>query len=98
MPGLVHLPPRPSTAVGQFLRVLMVNDLYKLDNYPRVATAFAEQRAGSASLGCSVITTVNGDLLSPCTLTALDGGRSMMTALNKLCIDYVCIGASSRPV
>jgi len=34
----------------------------------------------------------NGDFLSPCTLTALDGGRAMTSVLNEVSIDFVCLG------
>ena len=30
---------RPATAHGKFLRIITVNDVYKLENYPNVATA-----------------------------------------------------------
>eukprot|EP00931_Biecheleriopsis_adriatica_P029141 TRINITY_DN17344_c0_g1_i3.p1 TRINITY_DN17344_c0_g1~~TRINITY_DN17344_c0_g1_i3.p1 ORF type:complete len:405 (+),score=75.67 TRINITY_DN17344_c0_g1_i3:32-1246(+) len=84
--------PRPQTASGQFLRVVTVNDSYKLDNYPHLASAVAAQRAAASDLGCEVLATLNGDFLSPSTLTALDGGRRLMEGLNYAGIDYVCLG------
>ena len=86
------LKPRPRTAVGKFLRILTVNDCYKLDNYPRVATAVNMARAEAESLGCVVSSHLNGDFLSPCSLTAVDGGRGMTEGLNLAKIDYVCLG------
>ena len=86
------LGPRPRTAVGPFLRVLTINDVYKLDNYPRVATAVRAARADAAALGCVVTAHLNGDFLSPCILSAIDGGRAMTEALNHAGIDYVLLG------
>lgn len=88
------MPSPPPEACGAFLRVVSINDVYKLDNYPRVATAVAAARAsvavhpgGGVALAC-----LNGDFLSPCTVTALDGGKAMADALNYALIDYACLG------
>jgi len=35
---------------------------------------------------------LNGDFLSPCTLTAIDGGRAMTEALSHAKVDYVMLG------
>jgi len=86
------LPPRPRTASGTFLRILTVNDIYMLDNYPNVCAAKKAALAEAASLDCKVISTLPGDFLSPCTLTAIDGGRGMTEALNQAMFDYVILG------
>ena len=83
---------RPATAHGTFLRIITVNDVYKLENYPNVATAVFAARAASKLLDGVVISTLPGDFLSPCTLTSLDGGRAMMKALNIAQIDFACLG------
>ena len=84
--------PRPRSAVGKFLRVITVNDVYVLDHYPRLATCVNLAKAEAESLGCVVSTHLNGDFLSPCSLTAIDGGRGMTDGLNHAKIDYVCLG------
>jgi len=84
--------PRPKSAVGPFLRVVSINDVYKLDNYPRVATAIAAAKADAKDLDCVVTSHLNGDFLSPCVLSALDGGKAMTEVLNLAGIDYVGIG------
>lgn len=84
--------PRPRTAVGKFLRVITINDVYKLDHYPRVATAVNMAKAEAAALDCVVTAHLNGDFLSPCTLTAIDGGHGMTEGLGHAKVDYVCIG------
>lgn len=88
----IGLLPRPRGAVGTFLRMLSVNDCYKLDHYPHVATAVDMAKAEAATLDCVVTSHLNGDFLSPCSLTAIDGGRGMTEGLNQAKIDYVCLG------
>lgn len=84
--------PRPPTASGRFLRIVTVNDVYKLDNYAHLASAIAECKAAADDLGCEVIATLSGDFLSPCTLTSLDGGVTMVQALNVAGVDIVSLG------
>ena len=91
-PAATALLPRPRAAVGKFLRILTINDVYKLDHYPRVATAVDLARAEAEALNCVVSVHLNGDFLSPCTLTAIDGGRGMTEGLNQAGVDYVCLG------
>lgn len=86
------LPPRPCAAAGTFLRIITVNDVYKLDNYARVASAIKEARAEASDIGCTVISTLNGDFLSPSVFTILDGGITMSDALNGVGFDYICLG------
>ena len=69
---------RPASARGTFLRIISVNDVYKLGNYPRVATAVKAARAAAKDMDFVCISTLPGDFLSPCALTSLDGGRAMM--------------------
>ena len=83
---------RPPDAVGAFLRMIMINDVYILDNYPKVAAAVVSARKLSESQNCVVTSHLNGDFLSPCIHTALDGGTTMMQALNYAQLDYACLG------
>lgn len=83
---------RPPQAAGTFLRVVTVNDVYKLDNYPHVASAIQEFKAAQGREDCVCISTLPGDFLSPCTLTNLDGGVAMLRALNEVGFDYVMYG------
>lgn len=86
------LPPRPVDAVGFFLRAITINDVYKLDNYARVATAVNQARAVASSMKCVVTSHCNGDFISPCILTAVDGGIAMVQGLNRANIQYACLG------
>jgi hypothetical protein len=60
---------RPATAEGTFVRIITVNDVYKLDNFPRLATAIKEMKAAAAANGCVVKSVINGDFVGPCILT-----------------------------
>jgi len=84
--------PRPPGAVGTFLRVVTINDCYTLDFYPHVATAIQIAKEAAPQLDCVISSHLNGDFLSPCTLTAIDGGKGMMQALNVMGVDYICLG------
>jgi len=86
-----RFPPRTGGAQGAFLRVLSVNDVYTLDILPRLATAIAQAKA-TAPKGCTVIAVLNGDFLSPCIYTALDGGATMAQAIHAVGFDYCCLG------
>ena len=82
----------PGAAHGTFLRILTINDVYSLDHYPSLVTAINQNRAAAAALDCTFISTLNGDFLSPCILTSLDGGKGMMDAVSKSGLDYLCLG------
>jgi len=72
--------------------LLSINDVYTLDNYARFATAVAEAKKMSKSLQCMVTSHMCGDFLGPCLYTSLDGGMTMMEALNYAQLDYVSLG------
>ncbi len=82
--------PRPPAAAGTFLRIISINDVYKLDNYSRLAAAVHAARDKASKLDCKVVCALNGDFIMPCTLTALDGGRAMVEGLNAAGVDFVC--------
>lgn len=87
-----RIPPRPAGARGHFLRVVSINDVYKLANYPHVRGCIDALKGAAPRLGCTVVSCINGDFLSPCIHSALDGGRTMMEALNAAGIEYACLG------
>ena len=82
--------PRPRDAVGPYLRILSVNDIYEISNYPYIGSIIAELKQTSA--GAVVISSLNGDFLSPCIFTSLDGGKTIVDVLNTVGIDYLCLG------
>ena len=70
------------------LRVIMVNDVYGMDNLPCLATAIREK----SSEGVQTIVVLPGDFVSPSLLSGLDYGRGMIECLNAIGVNYVCFG------
>ena len=83
---------RPESAHGTFLRIIMCNDVYELQNYPHFASCVIKAREESERLDCKVISTLNGDFVGPCLMTSLDGGKTMVEALSHAQVDYACFG------
>lgn len=82
--------PRPRTAVGTYLRILSINDVYDIINYPYVETVIQSLKE-TAENGV-VVACLSGDFLSPCLITSLDGGKAMLDVLKVVNIDYICLG------
>jgi 5'-nucleotidase len=70
------------------LRIIAVNDVYKLDNFSRLRTLIQKQSIGFDN----VVTTLAGDFLAPSLLSSIDHGRGMVSVMNALPIDMVCFG------
>ena len=76
-----------------------MNDVYELENLPRLRTLIETQaleQAGSADV-CDeppgmFISVLCGDFVSPSILSGIDAGRGMVRALNMLPITHVCFG------
>jgi 2',3'-cyclic-nucleotide 2'-phosphodiesterase (5'-nucleotidase family) len=83
---------RPFSAEGTFWRIITINDVYKLPNYTRVASAVKAAKAAAAELDCVVTSHLSGDFMSPSTHTALDGGCTLIQALNHGKIDICSLG------
>jgi 2',3'-cyclic-nucleotide 2'-phosphodiesterase (5'-nucleotidase family) len=82
--------PRPRDAEDTYLRIVSINDVYDIKNYPYIKTII--QYLNQSSEDAVVVSSLSGDFLSPCLLTSLDGGKSMLEALNIVNIDYICFG------
>ena len=76
----------PPPSGGCTLRIFHVNDVYELDNLPRLKRAIETLRTGND------VALLAGDFVSPSLLSSLDFGRSMVDCMNMAGIDYVCIG------
>ena len=78
----------PDAAPGTKLRIIHVNDVYQLANFPKLKTCIEEQ-----SRNCqNVIVTLSGDFLAPSLLSALDQGAGMVQILNATGVTHVCFG------
>jgi len=71
-------------------RILAINDVYELENFPRVKTLVDQHKAEWPAE--NVVATLAGDFVAPSLLSSLDGGAGMIKVLNALPIDYVCFG------
>ncbi|HEY5240013.1 MAG TPA: metallophosphoesterase, partial [Polyangiaceae bacterium] len=75
---------------GPALRIVQVNDVYTLENLPRLATLLrhhAETNPADAFLSVMA-----GDFLAPSILSSLDAGRGMVECLNALGMSHVVLG------
>lgn len=72
------------------LRIVAVNDVYSLENLPKLRTLVEQARADRTV--DRVVVTVAGDFLSPSILSSLDAGRGMVDCLNEVGVDFVTFG------
>jgi hypothetical protein len=71
------------------LRIICVNDVYELENLPRLATASRVE----ALIDGVTIGVLAGDFLAPSLLSSLDKGVGMIATLNATkALDFVCLG------
>src|SRR6476646_1971235 len=71
------------------LRILSINDVYTLENLPRLASLL---RAHTLPAPDVTISVVAGELVGPSMLSSLDAGRGMVACLNALGIMYARLG------
>ncbi|MBK8592976.1 MAG: bifunctional metallophosphatase/5'-nucleotidase [Sandaracinaceae bacterium] len=79
----------PTTRVRR-LRVVAVNDVYVLDELPRLASLV--QGARTRDPADCLLVTVAGDFLAPSLLSSLDEGRGIVDCLNALGVTHVTLG------
>ncbi len=80
---------RPATTTLR-LRVVGVNDVYSLEELPRLASLI--QAARTIDAPDRLLVTVAGDFLAPSLLSSLDAGRGMVDCLNALGVTHVTLG------
>ena len=84
----------PASSRPLHLRILHINDVYKLDNFPSLKTLIDEQSCPSENDdspdGLCVI--LGGDFLGPSLLSSIDAGASMVDCMNAVGITHVCFG------
>jgi 2',3'-cyclic-nucleotide 2'-phosphodiesterase (5'-nucleotidase family) len=82
--------PPVSAARGPRLRVVAVNDVYSLENLPRLR-ALVQHHAVTDPADV-FLATLAGDFVSPSMLSSLDFGRGMIDCLNAFPITHVIFG------
>jgi 2',3'-cyclic-nucleotide 2'-phosphodiesterase (5'-nucleotidase family) len=76
--------------MGPSLRIVCINDVYSLENLPRLATLLRQQR--EAAPADRTLVTLAGDFVAPSLLSGLDAGRGMVDCLNRLGVTHVSLG------
>ncbi|WP_437957876.1 5'-nucleotidase C-terminal domain-containing protein [Sorangium sp. So ce119] len=77
------------TPRGPSLRIVCVNDVYSLENLPRLASLVRHHAAGPAD---RFLVVMAGDFLAPSLLSSLDHGRGMIDCMNALPITHAIFG------
>jgi hypothetical protein len=81
---------------GPTLRLVCVNDVYLLDNLPRLRTLV--QRSREAPGVDMVLCTMAGDFVAPSLLSSLDHGAGMVDCLNAVPVTHACFGNHEQDV
>ena len=76
--------------MGPTLRILCVNDVYSLENLPRLATLLRHNTLNAPA--AKTLITLAGDFCAPSLLSGLDAGRGMMDCLNALDVTHLSLG------
>eukprot|EP00961_Rhodomonas_salina_P154468 2080675-Rhodomonas_salina.1 len=71
---------------GCRLRILLINDVYELKNWPRFRSAVRELSRGQT------VVVLAGDFVAPSLLSKFDHGRGMIDCMNRCGVQYVCFG------
>jgi 2',3'-cyclic-nucleotide 2'-phosphodiesterase (5'-nucleotidase family) len=81
--------PIPSTSsTSLWLRIIHINDVYELDNFPRLKTLMDTKSQGPDR----TLFVLTGDFLGPSLLSSLDKGMGMVDCLNAIGVTHVCFG------
>jgi len=72
------------------LRIVSVNDVYSLENLPRLKTLIDHYKARTDSDALVVV--LAGDFLAPSLLSSIDAGRGMVDCLNAVGVTHVVLG------
>jgi len=82
--------PPVSAARGPRLRIVAINDVYSLENLPRLRTLV--QHHTEVDAADLLLATLAGDFVSPSMLSSLDFGHGMVDCLNAIPITHVIFG------
>lgn len=75
---------------GPTLRIVSINDVYSLENLPRLKNLV--RRRTTEALADATLVVLAGDFLAPSLLSSLDGGRGMVDCLNDVGLTHVILG------
>jgi 2',3'-cyclic-nucleotide 2'-phosphodiesterase (5'-nucleotidase family) len=83
-------PSPPAPARGPALRIICVNDVYTLENLPRLKSLV--QHYAESNPADQLLVTLAGDFIAPSILSSLDKGAGMIDCLNMIPITHVVFG------
>lgn len=78
------------TVRGPTLRIVCVNDVYSIENMPRLATLVRHHATTRAA--DRFLVTLAGDFVAPSLLSSLDSGRGMVDCMNAVGVTHVILG------
>jgi 2',3'-cyclic-nucleotide 2'-phosphodiesterase (5'-nucleotidase family) len=83
-----------TTTMGLWLRIIQINDVYELNNFPNLRTLIEEHKSSPESENGPDKTLVvcAGDFLAPSLLSSLDKGAGMVDCLEAVGVTHVCLG------
>ena len=87
---MVAAPSPPAPERGPALRIICVNDVYTLENLPRLKSLV--QHHAEALPAVKLLVTLAGDFIAPSILSSLDKGAGMIDCLNAIPITHVMFG------
>jgi 2',3'-cyclic-nucleotide 2'-phosphodiesterase (5'-nucleotidase family) len=74
------------------IRLFHTNDVYDIDNWPKVKKLIDSMRLDESVPGNLNIALLAGDFLAPSVLSSVDQGECMIDCMNKVGFDFVTIG------
>ncbi len=80
----------PSAVRGPRLRIVAVNDVYTLENLPRLRGLV--EACATKDPADRLLVTLAGDFVSPSLLSSLDAGRAMIDCMNAVGFTHVTFG------
>lgn len=109
-PAAAIVPPTSTTGSlpSNWLRIIQINDVYELDNFPRLYNLIRDYRhhhhhrddhepkspatATAVDVPNETLIICAGDFLAPSLLSSLDQGAAMVDCFNALGVTHVCFG------
>jgi 2',3'-cyclic-nucleotide 2'-phosphodiesterase (5'-nucleotidase family) len=80
----------PAAPRGPTLRLVCINDVYTLENLPRLRSLV--RHYATTSPADVFLVTLAGDFVAPSMLSSLDKGRAMVECLNEIGVTHVIFG------
>ena len=87
---------RKVSTMGIWLRIIQINDVYELDNFPNLSTLI--QQLDVTKGPDKTLIVCAGDFLAPSLLSSIDKGAGMVDCLEAVGVTHVCLGNHENDV